>query len=92
MITVAVAKVPWETIISVSSRRNPWNKVLSKPFRITEHQIVVEEDICVVSTKICRSCCLHDGILNDGVYAETLKIHLSKASEVSSSLALTANQ
>ena len=38
--------------------------------------------------KNCRSCCLHDGILNDGMYAETLKIHLPKASEVSSSLAL----
>ena len=37
--------------------------------------------------KNCRSCCLHDGILNDGMYAETLKIHLPKASEVSSSLA-----
>ena len=35
-ITVAVATVPWENIISVSLRRNPWNKVLSKPFRITE--------------------------------------------------------
>ena len=29
--------------------------------------IVVEEDIGVASTKICRSCCLHDGML-----AETL--------------------
>ena len=45
---------------------------------LRKHQIVVEEDICVVSTKICRSCCLHDGILNDGMYAETLKIHLRK--------------
>ena len=44
---------------------------------LRKHQIVVEEDICVVFTKICRSCCLHDGILNDGMYAETLKIHLS---------------
>ena len=40
----------------------------------------IVEDICVVFTKICRSCCLHDGILNDGMYAETLKIHLPKAS------------
>ena len=39
---------------------------------LRKHQIVVEEDICVVSTKICRSRCLHDGILNDGMYAETL--------------------
>ena len=38
--------------------------------------------------KICRSCCLHDGIPHDGMHAETLKIHLPKASEVSSSLAL----
>ena len=29
--------------------------------------------------KICRSCCLHDGILNDGMYAETLKIHLTES-------------
>ena len=36
VITVAVTKVPWENITSVSLRRNPWNKVLSKPFRITE--------------------------------------------------------
>ena len=36
MIIVAVAKVPWENITSVSLRRNPWNKVLWKPFRITE--------------------------------------------------------
>ena len=32
----AVAKVTWENITSVSLRRNPWNKVLLKPFRITE--------------------------------------------------------
>ena len=31
-------------------------------------------------------------ILNDGMYDETLKIHSPKASEVSSSLALTASQ
>ena len=31
---------------------------------LRKHQLVEEEDICVVSTKnICRSCCLHDGIL-----------------------------
>ena len=36
MIIVAVAKVPWENITSVSLRRNPWNNVLWKPFRITE--------------------------------------------------------
>ena len=35
-----------------------------------------------------RSCCLHDGILNDGIYAKTLKIHLPKASEVTSPLLL----
>ena len=96
MITVAVAKVPWENIISVSLRRNPWNKVLSNMgschSELRKHKIVVEEDICVVFTKICRSCCLHDGILNDGMYAETLITHLRKASEVSSSLALTASQ
>ena len=33
-----------------------------------------------------------DGILNDGMHAETVKIHLAKASGVSSSLALTARQ
>ena len=38
--------------------------------------MVVEEDIRVVSTKICRSCCLHDGILNDGMHAETLNIRV----------------
>ena len=70
MITVAVAKVPWENITSVSLRRNPWNKVLSKPFRITE------ASNCSRREQICRSCCPHDGILNDGMYAETLKIHL----------------
>ena len=57
MITVAVVKVPWENIASVSLRRNPWNKVLSKPFRITETSNCRRK-------KICRSCCLHDGILN----------------------------
>ena len=36
-----------------------------------KNKIVVEKDIGVVSTKICRSCCLHDGM-----HAETLKIRL----------------
>ena len=31
------------------------------------------------SQKNCRSCCLHDGILNDGMYAETQKMHLPKS-------------
>ena len=35
-IILTFAKVLWENIISVSLRRNPWNKALSKPFRITE--------------------------------------------------------
>ena len=43
---------------------------------------VVEENIGVVSTKNCRSCYLHDGILHDGIHAETKKIHLPKASDV----------
>ena len=59
---------------------------------LRKHKIVEEEDIGVVSTKICRSCCLHDGILHDRMQVETLKIHLQKASEVSPSLALTASQ
>ena len=50
---------------------------------LRKYKIVVEEDIGVVSTKNCRSCCLHDGM-----HAETLKIHLPKVSEISSSLAL----
>ena len=58
---------------------------------LRKHIIVVEEDIGVVSTNICRSCCLHDGILHDGMYAKTLKIRYPKASEVSSSHALTVN-
>ena len=57
-----------------------------------KHKIVVKEDLGVVSTKKCRSCCLYNGILNDGMHTETLKIHLPKASEVSSSLSLTASQ
>ena len=34
LIAVAVAKVPWENITSVSLERNPWKKVLSKSFRV----------------------------------------------------------
>ena len=46
---------------------------------LRKHKTVAEEDdIRVVSTKNCRSCCLHDGILHDGMHAETLKIHLQK--------------
>ena len=36
LITVAVAKVPCENITLVSLGRNPWKKVLPKPFRSTE--------------------------------------------------------
>ena len=36
-------------------------------------KIVVEKDIAVVSTKLCRSCCLHDGILHYGMDAKTLE-------------------
>ena len=42
--------------------------------------------------KNCRSRCLHDGIVHEGMHTETQKIHLPKASEVSSPLALTASQ
>ena len=64
---------------------------------IQKHQIVEEEDICVVSTKKNLSIVLlarwHSHcILYGGMYAETTKIHSPKASEVSSSLALTASQ
>ena len=61
---------------------------------IAEGIIVIESfsHSGVVSTKNCRSCCWHDSILHDGMHAETLKIHLPKASEVSSSLALTASR
>ena len=63
-ITVAVAKVPWENITSVSLRRNPWNKVLSKPFRITETPNCRRGGhLCRFHKNNCRSCCLHDGIL-----------------------------
>ena len=54
---------------------------------LRKHKIVVEEDIGVVSTKICRSCSLSDGIMHDGIYTETLKIHLALSSP-----ALTASQ
>ena len=36
--------------------------------------VPLESIIGVVSTKFCRSCCLHDGILHDGMHAETLRI------------------
>ena len=95
MITVAVTKVPWENITSVSLRRNPWNKVLSKPFRITETSNcsrIGHLHFVSFPQKFVDRVARLDGILNDGMYAETLEIHLPKASEVSSSLALTASQ
>ena len=59
-------------------------------------QNVEEEDICLVSTNNLSIVLLarwHSHcILNDGMYAETLKIHPPKPSEVSSSLALTVSQ
>ena len=76
MITVAVAKVLWENITSVPLRRNPWNKVLSKPFRITEtsncrrrgHLCRFHKNLSIVLLARWHS----HGILNDGIYAETL--------------------
>ena len=57
---------------------------------LRKHQIVEEEDICVVSTKnlsiVLLARCHSHCVLNDGMYAETLKIHSPKASEVSSSI------
>ena len=90
---VAVTKIPWENNTSV--RRNPWNKVLSKPFRITETSNCTfsrRAHLCHFHKKFVDRVACMMAFLNNGMYAETLKIHLPKASEVSSSFALTASQ